>query len=56
MAAIVSIITSCGLRIEVCHRNQPYKTKLSAVQIVTFTLRVILNKQQNGVVQLSRWV
>ena len=28
MAAIVSIISRCGLRIKVCHRNQANKTKL----------------------------
>ena len=29
MAAIVGIISRCGLRIEACHRNQPNKSKLA---------------------------
>ena len=28
MVAIVGIIIRCGLTIEVCHRNQPNKSKL----------------------------
>ena len=29
MSALVGIISRCGLRIEVCHRNQPNKSRLA---------------------------
>ena len=44
MAAMVSISSRHGLRIKVCCKNQPNKSKLcSTVYAITFTLRVTLN-------------
>ena len=28
LAALISIVSKCSLRTEVCHKNQPYNTKL----------------------------
>ena len=39
MAAVVSIISRCGLRIEVHHRNQPTKTKLAALYKLLFQFK-----------------
>ena len=42
MAAVIDIVSRCGLRIEVDHRNQPIKAKLVLCMAVTFTLRVCI--------------
>ena len=34
MAAVVIIVRSCGLRIEACCRNQPYKAGLSVYKLL----------------------
>ena len=39
MAAIVDIDSRSGLRIEMCHRNQPNKSKV-VLYIQTFTLTI----------------
>ena len=33
MAAVVGIVSRCGLRIEAYHRNQPNESKLSQVKL-----------------------
>ena len=42
IAAVIDIVSRCGLRIEVDHRNQPIKAKLVLCMAVTFTLRVCI--------------
>ena len=51
MSTIVGIDSRCGFAIEVRHRNQPNKCKL-----VLYKPLLSLNKQQDGALQLFRWV
>ena len=44
ISAVVSIFSKGGFRIEVCHRNQPNRSKLrSTVKAIAFTLTMIYN-------------
>ena len=54
MAAVIVIGGKCGLKIEVCRSNQPNKSKLHnyCCIAITFTLKFVLNRLQDGALQL----
>ena len=41
MAAMVDIITRCGLKIKVYHRNQPNKSKQALYNLLLSTIKAV---------------